>query len=306
MKRFKNLLVGVDLSTADRFVGDDVAPTGQVALDRALELATQNSARVTLQFVLEVSERARYLIEQANNGVLDEAREILERRAEPFRAAGLEVECVVGIGRVWLDLIHRVLRHGHDLVIIGTRRHGSLEQYFLGTTGTKLFRKCPCPVWVVKAHDGNQLRSVLVANDLEPVSDKAMELGCSLADMHQAELHVLHALVQPREAEVLATVVATERPDEDFHGLAKQQIAAQLARISPAAEPHVHVVEGQADAVIVEHLQKYNIDLMVMGTVSRTGIPGLVVGNTAERLLPRINCSLLAIKPDGFVSPIHE
>ena len=41
-----------------------------------------------------------------------------------------------------------------------------------------------------------------------------------------------------------------------------------------------------------------------MGTISRTGIPGILVGNTAEKLLERVDCSLLTVKPEGFVSPV--
>ena len=41
-----------------------------------------------------------------------------------------------------------------------------------------------------------------------------------------------------------------------------------------------------------------------MGTVARTGIPGLLIGNTAETILQRVDCSVLAVKPDGFVSPV--
>ncbi|MDF5010076.1 universal stress protein, partial [Vibrio parahaemolyticus] len=42
-----------------------------------------------------------------------------------------------------------------------------------------------------------------------------------------------------------------------------------------------------------------------MGTLARTGISGYVIGNTAENILQSINCSLVALKPDGFVSPIQ-
>lgn len=38
--------------------------------------------------------------------------------------------------------------------------------------------------------------------------------------------------------------------------------------------------------------------------VGRTGIPGFVIGNTAEDTLREIRCSLLALKPNGFVSPV--
>jgi nucleotide-binding universal stress UspA family protein len=46
------------------------------------------------------------------------------------------------------------------------------------------------------------------------------------------------------------------------------------------------------------------MDLIIMGTVARTGIPGFLMGNTAETILNRIECSVLAIKPAGFVTPV--
>jgi hypothetical protein len=41
-----------------------------------------------------------------------------------------------------------------------------------------------------------------------------------------------------------------------------------------------------------------------MGTVARSGLQGLLTGNTAENVLPWIDCSLVAVKPQGFVSPV--
>jgi nucleotide-binding universal stress UspA family protein len=46
------------------------------------------------------------------------------------------------------------------------------------------------------------------------------------------------------------------------------------------------------------------IDLIVMGTVGRSGISGLFIGNTAEKVLQKVDCSVLAVKPEGFVSPV--
>ncbi|MBW2698633.1 MAG: universal stress protein, partial [Deltaproteobacteria bacterium] len=46
-------------------------------------------------------------------------------------------------------------------------------------------------------------------------------------------------------------------------------------------------------------------DLVVMGTISRGGIAGVLVGNTAERLLTRLDCSLLTVKPESFVCPVE-
>ncbi len=57
-------------------------------------------------------------------------------------------------------------------------------------------------------------------------------------------------------------------------------------------------------SVIPEFVNKNGVDLIVMGTVARAGAAGLMVGNTAERILNSIQCSVLALKPDGFISPI--
>lgn len=55
---------------------------------------------------------------------------------------------------------------------------------------------------------------------------------------------------------------------------------------------------------IPELVKEHQIDLVMMGTVGRTGIPGFLMGNTAEMILNRIDCSVLAIKPEGFVTPV--
>jgi nucleotide-binding universal stress UspA family protein len=63
--------------------------------------------------------------------------------------------------------------------------------------------------------------------------------------------------------------------------------------------------QGDPEDVIPDFVVAEGIDLIVMGTVARTGIAGLLIGNTAERLLRRLPCSVLAVKPDGFRSPVH-
>jgi len=41
-----------------------------------------------------------------------------------------------------------------------------------------------------------------------------------------------------------------------------------------------------------------------MGTVGRIGIRGLFIGNTAEAILNQVECSVLAVKPPGFQTPV--
>ena len=56
--------------------------------------------------------------------------------------------------------------------------------------------------------------------------------------------------------------------------------------------------------MIGDLVRRERINLLVMGTVARTGIPGLVIGNTAETVLRDARCSVLAVKPPGFETPV--
>ena len=69
-------------------------------------------------------------------------------------------------------------------------------------------------------------------------------------------------------------------------------------------KPQTHLVKGRARKEIPELAKRIEADLVVMGTVGRTGVPGFIVGNTAEMILAQIDCSVLAIKPPGFVTPV--
>ena len=68
--------------------------------------------------------------------------------------------------------------------------------------------------------------------------------------------------------------------------------------------PQTHLIEGDPRSKIPALAKKINADLVIMGTVARTGIPGLFMGNTAETVLNKLDCSVLAIKPHGFVTPV--
>ena len=66
----------------------------------------------------------------------------------------------------------------------------------------------------------------------------------------------------------------------------------------------VHLKKGDPSNLIPQVVKKKKINLIVMGTLSRSGIEGLLIGNTAEKTLQEVDCSVMALKPDDFVSPV--
>jgi universal stress protein E len=122
-------------------------------------------------------------------------------------------------------------------------------------------------------------------------------------------LHIVHAWRMFGEKMVRShpQVVAAdfERWMHEEH-LAHQQRLNELLDQHPLGKiPHeIHLVKGEAATVIPQLAHERQVDLVVMGTVCRTGIAGFFIGNTAERVLHQLGCSVLTVKPEGFISPI--
>ena len=71
------------------------------------------------------------------------------------------------------------------------------------------------------------------------------------------------------------------------------------------ARDRIHFIKGNPGVAIPRFAKRRRINLVVMGTVARSGIDGFLIGNTAEKVVSKLDCSLLAVKPDDFTSPVR-
>lgn len=310
MKRYRSVLIGVDLAEDDQLVTSTIAEPSREAIEKGIWLARENSARLTFFYVLPTWASNIALGEQSDpenragkRTIEDQANEVLTSLVAEAQNQGVAAEGRVGFGRSWIEIIRQVIRYHHDLVIVGARATNPIKQFVVGSTDIKLLRKCPCAVWVAKPQPNPKIGSILVAHDLSPVGDLAMELGCSMAQMHHSELHVVHAAEYPEQDCMLPARVSAESA-ANYRSKAEQHIRAQLDRFGIQGTARMHFEKGDAAFAIWDRIEANDIELVVMGTIARTGIPGLITGNTAERLLPLIPCSILAVKPAGFECPI--
>jgi len=303
---FQIELVGVDLANDDQLLSDTLTSATNAAIENGIWLAQQNGARLLFFHALEIPGYARFVAEEDGDigesliGACEERLASLVQRAKTNNVAA---DYAMAFGKSWLEIIRYVLKQHCDLVITGTRQRGTASSVLLGSTGMKLLRKCPCPVWITKPRERQQFASVLVADDLSPVSDLSLELGVSMAGLQQAQLHVLHVLELSLGRREWDSYKIRERARAE----ATERLDNQLVRVGAASltkPPHIDIVVDAADTAIIRRIEQFEIDLLVMGTVARVGIAGVLMGNTAERLLPRIPCSILAVKPDDFVCPI--
>ena len=317
MKRFKNILY--------------VAESGVIvkAFHHAVHLAETNNARLTLLMVMEPIPRYlnRLTPRMLKQARIRETEEALERLRE-WVANRLEVEPRVVEGDVFLEVIREVLRNERDLVVKSAEGSDSALRWLFGTTDMHLLRKCPCPVWLFNSSEPTPIRRIMAAVDFneldpsdgdsaEPLNRMILEMSGSLAHREQSEHHVVHAwkalgeyfMTSGRaglnEEEVMSYLNEVQSKHRNWLDHLLDKGAEWLGpEIYDAIKPKTHLTAGHARHIIPNLARELKIDLIVMGTVARTGIPGLIIGNTAEAILNEIDCSVLAVKPPGFVSPV--
>lgn len=314
MQQFRNILVGIDLSHADHLAASELNPPTLQAVSRAIELAQKMSAELTFISAMDVSAHTQELLhgeyEQVSQNVEDESLKVLDELVARAKNANVTAKSKFAFGQAWEEITRQVLREKHDLVIVGTRNLGRAGRVLFGSTGMKLLRNCPCPVWVIRPDETPEEFQILVASDFSEVSQSALELAINGAQMNDAKVHLLHAL----DTHVGQRLWLTGLPDDDVKDFvtklkdeAENKLHEQLAQTDYRTLTHgvqVSVVEGPADVVILDAIEDHKIDLLVMGTVARGGLSGILVGNTAEQLLPQVPCSVMAIKPQDFESPV--
>lgn len=305
MKRFKNILVIPSEPSAD-----------DPGLQRAVRLAENNAARLTVLWPLEEANDGGTGLEYFPD-VVPAIEDALEKAVTPAREQELNVKTMVRTGRPFLEIINQVQEAGHDLVIKTARGKKLQKSLIFGTTALHLLRKCPCPVWIL---DPNRVRhsGVLAAVDPDTTHEQGhsmnqtiMELATSLSIREEMELHVVHAWSVPHEDMVKHSPFLrisksqAEQYGRDIEERHRESFDALINQFRARA-PHMktHFLKGLAEIVVPEVVKEHNIEVVVMGTLARTGIQGLLIGNTAEGVLNQVDCSVLAIKPEGFVSPI--
>ena len=319
MKHFKNILYLAE-------PGKDQT----AALARAVSLAENNQARLTLLEIIEpprsgILEGSRTL-DALFTGASQRRMAALEALTEPYQER-LDIAVKVRLGTPYLEAIREVLAENRDLVIkLANPEEGLLER-FLGGTDLQLLRKCPCPVLVMSPQDKDNYRRILAAVDFDPwraepeettaLNRQILGLASSLALSDFADLHLAHSW-EPLSPEMMRLWSDTEdageiaaqvniehlRHQEGFERLARQLRDWIGDETYDYLTPRLHLLQGSARETIPALATRMNFDLVIMGTVGRAGIPGAIIGNTAEAILGQLRCALLAVKPADFVTPV--
>lgn len=291
----------------------DVSQGKSYALGRAVKLARLNGARLTVVDVVhELPEFVTALIGDLGVAYDQQHADRLRGLTSWMRGEPIQATTKVLHGRPAIALVREVLRGRHDLVIKDAHVEEGTEVLF-GGVDQRLLRNCPCPVWLVKPGHDRPFERVLVAIDPQPTVEgeklnaRMMELASSMSEIEGSDLHVVsvwRGMSDPM-FELADWQIPNLQSEEFVETTARQTLDAVLTQSKVKLPPtHIHFEPASPGPAILRLAADIDADLIIMGTVARSGIPGLLIGNTAERVLRHVDCSVLTVKPDGFVSPI--
>jgi len=312
-------MAGIKQGYGRILVATDFSPHADAAIKQAIWLARQTGARIVLAHTLPDLRRAVHGTSyQARLDLLygdgetfqrelrQESDTKMRRTIQDLNSMDLDVKFETLLGEPFVELTHAVQAEGYDLVLAGTRGLATWEQFFVGSTAKRLTRKCPASVWIVKAEHVGPPSTVLAATDFSDVSFKAVTQGLWVAEQANAEFHLLHVIDSMDVPEgVISKITEGSSLRQEINDEATKRLDAFVELLqADRARIHVHLSFGTAWKEVGRMAQHLSADLVAMGTVGRSGIKGLLLGNTAEKVLDTCDCSILTVKPDGFVSPI--
>jgi universal stress protein E len=288
---------------------------------QALVFADVSCAQVTLLTVVEDLQELREIskLSVTTLNLFENAIEIyrnqLKRHVQDlsplYQSITFSTEVRVGIP--FIEIIKSAKENQSDLIIIDTHRNEKDAACQRGSTTRHLMRKSEVPIWSI-CESQNPVNRIAVAidvtcTDMQPFNEKIISLAIEYCLITGAELNICNAWRLDTEGFLRKW---NGYNDIDIALVAKQLRDKQSDRINSLLLPYemsvtckcVNLIEGDAKKVLPDFFEKDGIDMVILGSLSRTGIAGFLIGNTAESMLDKLNCSVITLKPDEFHSPV--
>ena len=140
---------------------------------------------------------------------------------------------------------------------------------------------------------------ILVPIDFSPASEVAVSCALSLADRYMGTVHLLHAWAEfvPPQPDLMFWANRHPITHEQMHEEAERWMRDFVRSQGLSEQTFVSssVIEGLADAVILETAAQMAADVVVMGTHGRTGVPHLLIGSVAEKVVRHAKCPVLTV-----------
>jgi universal stress protein E len=302
----------------------DPTATSHPSIERAAWLARHAQARIELF----ISDHAPQLADPRSHGaaatearaaVVERHRARLEQLAAPLRSSGLAVDVDARLDYPLHDsIVRKTQESAAELVVKDTHYHSVLKRSIFSNTDWMLIRNLGATLWLVKPRPAGQRPCFVAAVDPLHEHDKPanldhriIETAKDLAGALGGEVHAFHAY-DVMAAIAITTDAVTMPIALPVNDLADAMRAEHTDAVERLCARHgipgdrTHIEQGGTRQMLLAVTEKLRADAVVMGALSRSGLKGLFIGNTAEDVLDRLHCDLVIVKPAGFKAVLQS
>ncbi len=252
-------------------------------------------------------DRGAALAPELDAAITGYAHETLREVVERLAVSGRSVEGLVLRGRAASAIIDAARDLRADLVIIGSRGHGTIASLLLGSVSSEVVDHAPCPVLVAR---GTTLSQVVFATDESPSAQAAEAILAQWAIFDGAPIRVVSVadVVHPWTTgiaptmyrQVLDAYAADMRQAKQEHERAAADAAARLRDAGRVVEAEMR--DGDAAGEIIGVAEQRGADLIVLGSRGRTGLTRFFLGSVARNVLSGSTVSVLIVRDATEVS----
>jgi universal stress protein E len=245
----------------------------------------------------------------------------LESHAGPLRQESLEVRTQAVYANPRHEAVaRRALETEAGFVVMRTHYHQWLARATLSAADWQLIRICPAPLLLVKSGEWPDAPKLMAAVDPSHRDDRHAHLDNAILDLAEgldtalgAQTWVAHCILSMASLESTVALSmmheALGSTPEEYAGDLLQQLRGSVLRLLEGRKvpaSRLRITEGRPETELPRLVKDLGIDLLITGGISRSRIEQVFIGGTAERLLDRIDCDLLVVKPPGFRCPIDQ
>jgi universal stress protein E len=311
MRDIRHVLVAIRDPSARPSSALDTAIQVARALGASLELFHSITTSISLGFDLEFDQ-----LQDFKNGRLAQCRNQLEALAEHCRDAGVSTMTSVEWDYPPHEaVVRKAMNSAADLIVADVHAGRRVAPLFLHVTDWELLRYSPIPVLLVRNRRPYHKPVIVAAVDPTHANAKPSRLDDEILGTAgvikralRGALHVVHCFV-PLPDDVKPAEWLSEQATATLEKRARAHARARLAKLMK----HVRIGRGQRHLISAHPVnaipalaRKSHCDIVIMGTVSRTGLKRLLIGNTAERIIDDLACDVLVVKPRDFTTEVRR
>ncbi|MBN1383002.1 MAG: universal stress protein [Deltaproteobacteria bacterium] len=283
MKNIEKILVATDFTEAS-----------EQAIKLAVLLAKKNVSHVHLLHV--IPRRSGWPVDYSS--IVRDVNKIIQGNVEVIRRGGLsEPHVSVLFGNPVEEIIDQAESLDVNVVMIGSGEKETGDRFPLGVKAENILRGSSRPVWVVKKGASEEIKKILCPVDFSEHSRRALVNAISLSTMLGAELQVLTV------AETISNVYyRVGNMQADWKKYTQKEFTKFLGdfdfgslswnKMVRSGEPHEEILNAASEV---------GADLMVMGSLGKTGLLRFLMGSVAEKVARELPCSLIMMKAHGMI-----